>query len=390
MYCGHTLGRAKKGEHVIPRALGGALALKQVCPRCNNRFSEIDGELCSRSPLSIIASQEIDSHVWQVWDVDDSSGNVLLEARPEWAGTRLKSLVQYPQLVLERGGLVVRGDAEEMRHFGDDNFNRLLVRSLLDAFQRNKAGERRWLHFEHIEPNATMRRHYRFPPRIFWRHSIGELRKRFVQKKPAAFVLRYACDADRRRLLSVLDNWNPTLAFRHLKIGMGSHRPEIRFLYEITKTLRGLAKVALNVLAKCCQQTPVDAQHFPDAVAIILGQSPTAMLQGGFVRPSEIESIGRQHSAHSFRLVHMDGHWHIYSSFFGGRAGSFMRFNGPNYERWRTMDVEAPLRSAGWLYRRSRILQPLSCHFGIFGASEIIPSVEFLRLNSELRLLVGR
>ena len=81
MYCGeHTKG-VKKGEHLIPDAIGGTLSTKDVCDQCNNLLSDIDRELCSRSPLSFVAAKEIDGHVWQAWDVDETSG-LLLEGRP--------------------------------------------------------------------------------------------------------------------------------------------------------------------------------------------------------------------------------------------------------------------------------------------------------------------
>ena len=74
MYCGTPTGKGNRGEHIIPTALGGALSLndqgdKRVCAKCNNGvLSQIDRELCSRSYLSVVASQELASHLWQTWD----------------------------------------------------------------------------------------------------------------------------------------------------------------------------------------------------------------------------------------------------------------------------------------------------------------------------------
>ena len=85
IYCRGDVVRVRKGEHIVPEAVSGALTVKTVCGNCNNRFSQIDTELCSRSPLSIVASQQIDAHLWQVWDVDHSAAHLLLEARPDWS-----------------------------------------------------------------------------------------------------------------------------------------------------------------------------------------------------------------------------------------------------------------------------------------------------------------
>jgi hypothetical protein len=189
IYCGNPVGKVKKGEHIIPEAIGGAGAIKTVCGNCNNRFSRIDAELCSRSPLSVVASQEIDTSIWQVWDVDHAAHNLLLEARPKWPA---KSLTQYPQAVFERTGPHIHGDYVEMLHFGREDFERVFVKSMLHAFRRHEAGEKRWLHFEHLETTPALTRGYRLPPRIFCRHTIGELAERLVSKKRAAFVCKRA------------------------------------------------------------------------------------------------------------------------------------------------------------------------------------------------------
>src|SRR6266699_3455885 len=87
MYCGGpVIENHGKGEHIVQKAIGGARTLKdRVCTRCNNNeLSEVDRELCSRSFLSVVASQEIDGHLALIWDVDHTSRNLLVEARPVW------------------------------------------------------------------------------------------------------------------------------------------------------------------------------------------------------------------------------------------------------------------------------------------------------------------
>src|SRR3712207_670182 len=91
LYCGLPSKKGRQGEHIVAKAIGGALTLNDVsdrvvCPKCNSGvLSQIDRELCSRSYLSVIASQQIDSHLWQAWDVDHEAENLLVEARPSWA-----------------------------------------------------------------------------------------------------------------------------------------------------------------------------------------------------------------------------------------------------------------------------------------------------------------
>jgi hypothetical protein len=199
IYCGGHVGRVKQGEHIIPAAVHGALTIKTVCGNCNNAFSQIDTELCSRSPLSIVASQQIDAHLWQIWDVDHGNRNLLLEARPDWTD---RSLTLYPQMVFEQGGPQIRGDHEEMLAFGRGSFQCVLIKSLLRAFRRYKAGQGRWLHLERIQEAATRIGGYRLPPRIFTRRSIQELADRMLQDKRAAFVLRYQRETDRRFALN--------------------------------------------------------------------------------------------------------------------------------------------------------------------------------------------
>src|SRR5579885_472784 len=111
LYCGQPTKRGKRGEHIVPEAAGGVLTLndvsnRRVCPKCNSGIlSQLDKELCSRSFLSVIASREIGAHLWQAWDVDHQSNNLLVEAKPAWAAEEsLTSLVCYPQIVFERSG----------------------------------------------------------------------------------------------------------------------------------------------------------------------------------------------------------------------------------------------------------------------------------------------
>ena len=386
IYCGNRVGRVKKGEHIIPKAIGGARTIKNVCDRCNNHFSVLDTELCSRSSLSIVASQQIKSHIWQAWDVDVAADNLLIEGRPEWP---TKSFLTYPQIIFEQAGPHIRGDYVEMIQFGREDFERVLTKSALLAYRRHEAGEKRCLHFERIEPNPAPNDGYRLPPRMFWRHSISELASRLARNRPAAFVLRYITEAERRFALNCLDNWSGTQRFREFVVQLGTSLPSLRCFYDCAKVLRALAKIAINVLAAYCPNTPIDNRHFGDVIKVIIGKTPVSsrlIRANGFVCASDIQPIRDSNGGHSFRLLHMKGHWMIYMSFFGGRIGAFVRFPGPNNEQWCSANIVAPLHSGEWTFTLSPILQPLIVRTEWEDQAKIMPSVEMRNVSTEIRV----
>lgn len=360
LYCGREARKIGKGEHIIPQALGGAGTIKNVCQECNNEvLSTLDKELCSRSPVSIIASREIDAHIWQVWDVDHASKNLLLEARPKWNNRTLNSLILYPQLVFDKSKSYIQGDREEIEVFGNEDFDRVIIKSILNAFHHYDAGERSWLHLEHIELNDDLSSNYRYPPRIFSRHPIDEIAKQIIRRKKVSYILRYATDEDRHFALNSLDRWNPAIRRDNIDVGRGSYEPWVRFFYDPTKILRGFYKIAMNVLSAYCANTPVNNQSFSDAINVILGSTPVTSWHfegSGFVNPHHIKAIACPNNGHSFRVFHMDGQWHVISSFFGGQVGSFVGFEGPNDEKWCTANIVAPLKSRDWSVRYSKIL----------------------------------
>src|SRR5262249_33749224 len=144
LYCGQPASKGNRNEHIVPEALGGCLTLNDVptgrvvCQKCNNGvLSAIDRELCSRSHLSLVASQRINGHFPQAWDVDHADRHQLIEARPNWAEDEMmNSLVCYPQVTFESRGPEVRGDAEEFERFGREDATRLLFKAVRRSFRR--------------------------------------------------------------------------------------------------------------------------------------------------------------------------------------------------------------------------------------------------------------
>lgn len=388
IYCGRDTRRVRQGEHIIPKAVGGALTIKNVCGACNNGFSRIDTELCSRSPLSIVASHQIDAHLWQVWDVDHSADHLLLEARPDWTA---ESLTQYPQIVFESSGPQLHGDYEEVSRFGRDNFERVFVRAMLRAFRRYEAGAKRWLHFERVERNQLIERGYRLPPRLFARTSIQELANRLARDKRASFVLRYQTEDDSRFALNALDTWSLRGTFRSFEGGVGSELPVFGCHYDAGKVFRALTKLAINLLSHCCPNSPINCHELGAVVRVVTGEAPVSpqlLAANGFVHASDVEPIKADGKNHSFRLLHMDGDWRVYSSFFGGRIGSFVRFPGPNRESWSCADLVAPLRSNNWKMQSGRILRPLKVHIEWQDMARLVPTIKML--HSESKLIVER
>ncbi len=388
IYCGGCVRRVRKGkgEHIVPDAIGGALTLDAVCGNCNNEFSAIDTELCSRSPLSLVASKVIGAHAWQVWNVDPTASQLLVEGWPDWS---VETIRVYPQIIFEQSRLRMYGDLDEMLRFGIREFEQVLVRSMLRAFQRSEAGCKKWLHVERVEKGQVVARGYRFPPRVFSRRSIKELADRLRRNARASFILRYQKDADRKLALSVLENWTPRRTFKSLERGTGSLLPVFGTSYELGAVMRALAKIAVNLLAHCCPNTPLNFQTIPGVIRVITGVAPvsTALLSAnGFVRARDIQSLAADANAHSFRLLHWNGEWWVYASFFGGQIGSFVSFPGPNKESWTCADIVAPLRSKDWIVRTSQIIQPLRVKIVWQDSDQMSPTIQTRYGHSELRV----
>lgn len=365
IYCDTPTRRTRgKGEHILPEAIGGARTLKHcsdriVCTTCNNEdLSDIDKEFCSKSHLSIVASQEIGTYLSLCWNIDHSADDLLVESKPTWIDGELAALRCYPQITFEKSGAHARGDAEEMRQFGNDEFYRILTRAAKSAFQRYKAGKKA-IHPERIEKFMTQGG-VRLAPRLF---STDSMKAIATKVDNTSFILRYLTEADRKFAMKSLDRLGEEQPFPNRKFFPGSLTPRISHSFNVGDTIRGLMKIGVNLLAAYCPNTPVNPQTFKAAIEMVLGKYQLDSLivdQNGFVCADGIQDIAAPNQAHSFRLININNLWKVYSSFFGGRIGALVQFPGPNKESWNTLDLIAPLNSMEWRATERSLYLPLT------------------------------
>lgn len=392
IYCGGEVAKERRGEHIVPEAIGGECTLKEVagksvCARCNNGvLSILDRELCNRSHLSVIASQEIAANLWQVWDIDNAAHDLLVEAKPYWEDGELKRLVCHPQMIFEKAGPQIRGDAEEMERFGKDRVLDVMVRAVQSAFQRYSAGKKGALHFERVRTDFSSR-NYRLPPRVYAPRSLQEIE---ANVRDQSFVFRYLKSEDRAFALKTIAKLSPgnDQHFNRSVQFIGSPVPSISVYFDLGLVVRALMKIAVNLLAAYCSKTTVNCDTFPDVTQLILGKRhphPLQIAGNGFVHAEDIEALARP-GCHSFRVTTLENEWIVYMSFFGGRIGGVVSLPGPNREEWNTMEVVTPIHSKDWTVTTSQLYQPLRVRIEWQNHEAIAPSLKLQ--YAQLRMLV--
>lgn len=391
IYCNTPTPRGNKGEHIVPKSMGGGRTLnhlkpanRRVCQKCNSGpLADIDNELISRSFLSVVASQEISASLWQAWDVDHAANNLLVEARPHWDEDELLSqLVCYPQMTFERNGHHIRGDGEEIQRFSFEDFRKVMVRAVRRCFEKFNAGQKRAIHFERLETDVSLHG-YRLAPRIFTRHTIDEIAANINDQ---SFILRYNNEDDRRLALRTLAALDENVKYRSTTQQLGSRLPAIAFTFDIAKIVRALVKIGINLVAAYCPNTPVNRSTFRRAVRMVRGETfplPTYLAANGFIHIEAIDEI-KQPGAHTFRMMYMQPYWRIYSSFFGGRIGTSVFFLGRSHESWNQLDIVAPIDSKDWIATESGILNPIRVKIDWSDNKKIMPSVKIQRTVSRI------
>jgi len=356
------------------------VSVKRVCPDCNNGvLSYVDRELCSRSYLSVVASVELGKHLWQAWDMDDTSNHLLLEARPVWHSDYvLRQLICYPQIIFEQKGPEVYFDLQESNEVGRDNFILVLKKAARHAFKRYLADSRTGIFFEPIR-SAISHDGYRMPPRILTNYSFHQIEKNIEN---VTFILRYATDDDRDFALKSLGTLNVESMGKNWAEIKGSFKPPIGFYFDIGDTVRGLLKMGLNLIAAVTERTPVTRLTFPDTIRLIVGEidmTPQYFDRGGFVEPSELEQLHDKDGGHSFRITYDNQRWRVYSSFFGGKICSAVSIPGPHKESWLTTSIVLHPGSKDWHPTNSGLFQPIPVKLHHVDSSKIVP---LLKLQS--------
>lgn len=357
---------------------------RAVCGQCNNgALSEVDKEFTSKSYLSIVASQEIGAYLSQCWNVDHSSKNLLIEARPIWMDGLMADCICYPQLTFEPTGVNVRGDANEMREFGFDSFHKVLIRAAKSAYHRFRQNQKA-IHFERIE-TGLVEEQVRFAPRLFTTKPITEVAENI---NATSLTLRYLYAEDKRLALKSLEALSEDHQFSVRRTVFGSFTPRISFSFNVLDTIRGLMKIGINLTAGFCRNTEISSKTCAAAMDMALGKigvSNLLMSTNGFVVAEDIQSIAAPGKAHSFRLVNVNDVWHVYSSFFGGRIGGYVHFPGPNKESWNSLDIVAPLKSKEWNTTESRLYLVLDPKVEWNESAKLCPSLKLQSSKSIMR-----
>src|SRR5260370_5270301 len=243
LYCDASTEDKGKGEHIVPEAIGGNWTLRQrakvlVCDKCNNEgLSKIDEEFCRRSYVAVIASQELDTKLWQAWDVDESADSVLIEARPSWKKGGL-TLMHYPQILFDPKGPQIRCDVKEMNRFGRAKFIKVLVDEVRRVFEDFRRGKRREFKLEQIQESVT-ERGFRFVPRIYGAYTIEEM----AAKGTKQYRLRYSTVDDPELALQTLakiDSWNP---FLKLQTRLGAKVGRFSIYFDRVAAMRWMVKI---------------------------------------------------------------------------------------------------------------------------------------------------
>jgi hypothetical protein len=374
LYCGKPTGRVGKGEHLIPKALGGRITTKHVCGSCNNTFSDIDRELCSRSPLSFVAAKEIDAHLWLSWDVDERTG-ILLEGRPDFGRQSFKL---FPQMLIFPYGEQLWADYSELRQFGVERFQILFRRRLRKAFWEYKQRDKKAIRFVKIPDSEGLLRRHNYPPRFFVRGTLAEA------CGAKTIELGFTSRLGWRLAMSRLDSGMSINPLSQADIACGSGYPTIRNFFDAGKIWRALAKIGINLLHKYCKYTAVDSDHFSQVISEIIGTTSfkaTRLRSNGFVHASDVDSIASDAKSHTFRMTWSEGRWHITMAFFGGQMGAYVNFPGPSQESWRTIDIRAPINSLHWAASTTSLVVPGNVHIEWLELSKLIPDGGFLETH---------
>src|SRR5262249_17493576 len=158
-----------------------------------------------------------------------------------------------------------------------------------------------------------------------------------------------------------------------------SHTPTICCYFDAGEIIRALMKIGLNLIAGFCLNTPVNRETFGRAIRLIRGDvaiTHQMVRTNGFIYAEDVRVIKGAENDNSFRLIHLDGTWHIFFSFFGGSIGAYVKVPGPSHEEWKCADIVAPMKSKGWTCKRTLVLPLMQPHVQWRNSERVMPSVK--------------
>lgn len=382
-YCGADRGNATD-EHIIPETIGGSTTVRPVCHRCNNgELSKLDTELCTRSPLAIVAAAELKDNrvIQELWQIDERQNNLLVEG--QWDPVANVHL-PYPQLIIEGERAQLRADGDEIEQIGQARFQEVFIEAAKFAFAQHldrKGG----LFFEPVDRRFFPQSN-RLPPRIFSRHRLTEL------KIGDTFVLRYCDEEDKRHLLNKLSKGQLFKENARTEFYRGGQTLAFQVMFAPATIGRSFMKIGLNSLRWAIEKTVVNLETFPDAFGLVLGErrdDTRIESENGFVRARDLASMECQPGEHRIWIMRDDNRWRVKIAFFGGQIGGISSFEGPSNEEWKFVDMRCPIYAPIELVRRSDLYVSGSApvQSGLF--SEIAPSIGALN-SQEGRFVVRR
>lgn len=303
IYCKGSTSGVRKGEHIIPEALGCTLKLRCVCNECNSNFSILDKELCSKSPLSIVVQQELGTESTTNWDYNEQY-DIALEAK---ILPGFKSPMLWPQLVLLDKKVYFHFDQDEAEEVGIEDytqaFHNLVQRSIEQWHNKNKG-----IIWERIRRHPDRGR---FPPRFFCRHEYGNW------KRGMTFICRYFDPIDQEQIVHIVSGWKPVITRSTVSTSLGVVNPEGFHTYERELVLRGLVKIGLNLLAHIHSHNAVNSDTFPMSIKYArLGTELTLDLNSnGFITNNTLQASNCPTKAHKFELSYLDNQWRFIAVF---------------------------------------------------------------------------
>jgi hypothetical protein len=225
---------------------------------------------------------------------------------------------------------------------------------------------------------------YRYPPRIFVEHQPSDF------SDSMTFIVGHTKDGDRRKLLHAIDQWNGDQRFRCREVKLGSDVPVVRNRWDHVRLVRALTKIGLNLLFDTAERTDIGAKTFSAATSFVLtgrGPNPRFLSSCGFVWPEDIAFLRHADGGHAFRLIHKRGMWNVMFSFFGGKAGAFVKFPGPSQEICQCAQGSTPLRSVSrdvnrdWQVFYPKFDFPVNLHVDLGNPNRIVPSLKLFNVQ---------